>query len=161
MQKMRRIVCLICCALMLEGCTARELQDRIFPQAMELELRGDGTLEGGFGEFLVSGENVAQICKNYQDNIDKYLDLGHIKAIVFGKRLLANHDAARQVLDELDRMPLISRNCIVFTRDYASGESYLKELTDSGKEPGEFLCDLYENNPARAETSAVTLGDMV
>lgn len=152
-------VCVVC-TFLLNGCAARELEDRIFAQAMEIDYRG-GKLIGGFGEFCASGNSVEEICENYQDRLDKYLDLGHIQAIVFGEELLANPQKAREILLELEQMPVISRNSLVFLHDYQDGESYLKELADQGKIPGEYLCDRYRNTPHKESSQAVTLGEML
>lgn len=145
-------------ALLLCGCSARELEDRLFAQAMELNLDGDG-LVGGFGDFLVQGDTVEEIRENYQGHLDKYLDLGHIKAIVLGRALLDDGEKLREVLLELEQMPVISSSSLVFSYAYPARESYLEKLKEHGREPGEYLSDLYENNPLHAE--AVTLGDML
>lgn len=142
------------------GCSARELEDRTFPQAMEITLRGD-TLYGGFGNDIVSGESLAQICENYQERLDDYLDLGHIKAIVLGKALLADREKMQSVLLELEQMPIISRNSLVFTYEYQAGESYLKKLDTGEKSAGQYLCDMYRNNPYQAKNRAVTLSELL
>lgn len=146
------------CAAALCGCSARELEDRIFVQAMELDYR-NGTLVGGFGDFLAEGDDVEEIRADYQDELDKYLDLGHVRAIVLGEALCANSQKLREVLLELEQMPMISRNSLVFSHDYTEGESYLKELADEGRVPGEYLCDRYRNTPHRE--AAETLGELL
>lgn len=150
----------ISCALLFTGCAARELEDRIFAQAMEIDYR-DGMLTGGFGDFLAGGNSIGEIRENYQDRLDKYLDLGHVQAIVFGEELFADPEKAREVLLELEQMPVISRNSLVFLHDYRDGESYLKELADQGKVPGEYLCDRYRNTPHKESSAAITLGELL
>ena len=148
------------CLLLLSGCTGRELEDREFVEAMELNMQEE-ELVGGFGGALVSGSTVEEIRKSYQNHMDVYLDLGHIKAIVLGKELLKNKEKMRSVLLELEQMPMISRNSLVFTHNYDSGESYLVTLARQGKIPGEYLCDTYHNNPYHTEDEVVSLGDLL
>lgn len=151
------LMCAVCAAALC-GCAARELEDRIFAQAMELDWRG-GTLTGGFGDFLVEGDSVDEIRANYQNELDKYLDLGHIKAIVLGKNLCMAPDELREVLLDLEQMPVISRNSLVFLHTYRDEESYLKTLSDEGRVPGEYLSDRYRNTPH--SEPAETLGEML
>ncbi len=151
------LVCAVCAAALC-GCAAHELEDRIFAQAMELDWR-DGVLTGGFGDFLTEGNSVKEVRENYQDKLDKYLDLGHVQAIVLGEALCANDEKLREVLLELEQMPVIYRNSLVFRHDYRDDESYLKELADEGKVPGEYLCDRYRNTPH--SKPAETLGELL
>lgn len=146
--------------LMLCGCTAREMEDREFVQVMELDLRG-GRLAGGFGKFMVEGETVKEIQKAYQSEVEGYLDLGHIKAIVLGQELLDHKERLRDVLLELEQMPLISRNSLVFSHVYEGEESYLAKLTEQGKEPVAYLCDRFHNNPYRSDTEIPSLGEFI
>lgn len=142
------------------GSAGRELEERVYPQALELDLR-DGMLEGGFGEELVRGDSLAEICEEYQNRLSDYLDLGHIKAIVFGKALQSEKERMREVLLELEQMPLISRNSLVFVHEYQAGESYLKTLAQKEKNVGQYLCDLYRNNPYRAPQEKMTLARLL
>lgn len=157
-KKLAKGAAVILCVLFFTGCASREMEDRAFALAMELNLKGE-TLEGGFGNFLVEGQSVAEIQEAYQKQMDKFLDLGHLKAIVLGKTLLEDGERMREVLLELEQMPPVSRSCLVFSHDYAGGESYLNELKESGREPGEYLSDRYQNNPY--DTEVQTLGDLL
>lgn len=146
--------------LMLTGCAARELEDRAFVQAMELDLQ-EGVLTGGFGRFTVQGEDLEDICKAYQDRLDRYLDLGHIRAIVLGEELLNDTERLQTLLLEMEQTPMLSRNSLVFSHAYEKGESYLARLEEDGEEPGEYLCDKVQNNPYYPAAEAVSLGDML
>ncbi len=148
------------CILFLSGCTARELEDRAFPQAIELELSGN-ELIGGFGRKLVRGTTVEALKKETQMGMDKYLDLGHVKVIVLGERLLADKKRAEVVMRELEQMPSISGNCLVLPHSYEEEESYLKKLEEMGKNPGEYLSDLEKNNPYQKSSSAKTLAELL
>lgn len=155
----KTVIMTVCC-LFLCGCTARELEDRSFPLAMELELM-EGKLYGGFGDDLVVAENVEEIKKEVQQNLDKYLDLGHVKVIVMGKNLLAEKEKAEEIMRELEQMPAISGNCMIFSHEYKNPESYLKKLEEAGKNPGEYLSDLEKNNPYRKSSSTKTLAELL
>lgn len=160
MRRVKKISVCLACLLLLCGCAARELEDRRFAEAIELDLR-EGELWGGFGGRLVSGESVKEICRAYQESMDQYLDLGHIKAIVLGERLTQDEEKMRAVLLELEQMPVISRSSLVFTHRYEGDESYLEMLEKEGKTPGEYLLDRYQNNPYRTKDETVSLGDLL
>lgn len=150
---------LLCCVF-LWGCTARELEEREFVQAMEVELSGKELL-GGFGGELVRGENVEELKKETQMKMDKYLDLGHVKVIVMGKKLLADRKRTESVIQELMQMPAVSGNCMVLAHTYKEEESYLKKLEEAGKNPGEYLSDLEKNNPYKKSSSVKKLAELL
>ncbi len=160
MQTRKKAVTALLCAVLLCGCAGRELEDRTFAEAMELDLR-DGELWGGFGGPLVKGASVEEIQKTSQEHMDTCLELGHVKAIVLGKSLTEDAAWMQKVLLELEQMPVISRNSLVFRHDYEREESYLESLKKQGKTPGEYLLDRYENNPYRAEEEMTSLGDLL
>ncbi len=145
---------------LLPGCGARELEDREFVQAMEMELQ-DGKLVGGFGGFLVEADSVEGLQRAYQDQISRFLDLGHVKALVLGKKLLGDEKALAQVMAEMSEKPVFARNILVLSYDYEEGESYLGRLEEKGIIPGEYLSDLYKNNPYKKQNSTATLGDLM
>lgn len=145
--------------LFMSGCRARELEDRAIPQAFEIKLE-DNMLAGGFGEYMPQGSTVQELILENQNRMDRYLDLGHIKAIVLGKSLFEEKDRLHQVLRELEEQPLIARSSRIFIYDYREEESYLKQIAEMGKEPGKYLCDLYKNNPFRS-SSAFTLEELL
>lgn len=157
MQK-KKILMVLLLGLLLTGCKARELNDREFVQAMELEWNGE-RLTGGFGTFLVEGNSVQEIQREYQDRLDKYLDLGHMKVLILGKQLMKDGEKLQQVLEELERKPLLARNILVLSYDYEEGESCLKLLEEKGVIPGEYISNLYKNNPDKKSTA--TLGELL
>lgn len=155
----KRLTAVILVMMMLGGCRARELEDRKFVQAFELDFR-EGRLAGGFGEYMIEGDTVEEIIRLYQNRMDRYLDIGHIKVIVLGKELFQEKKYLKQTLEELEKQPLIARNSRIFIYDYGDEDSYLKQITDEGKEPGVYLCDLYRNNPYRS-SSTLTLEELL
>lgn len=146
--------------LLLNGCQARELEDRSFVQAMEIDLR-DGRLVGGFGEFLVEADTVEELQREYQNRIAKYLDLGHVKALVLGENLLKDQKRLGEVLEELREKPILARNILVLSCRYEDGESCLMKMEEKGIIAGEYLSDLYSNNPWKKQESTATLGDLM
>lgn len=146
-------------AFLLTGCKARELEDRAFVQALELDLQ-NGKLTGGFGEYMLTGDSLTEIIMANQNRMDRYLDMGHVKTIVFGRSLFEAKERLVQVLGEIEDQPLIARSSRIFIYDYKNGESYLKQIAETGKEPGRYLCDLYDNNPYRS-SSVMTLEELL
>ena len=158
MQKAKKIISVFLCVLLLNGCQDRQLEDREFVQAMELEWDGE-ELFGGFGKFLVEGDNVEEIKREYQDELDKYLDLGHVKVLILGEKLMGNERQLKKVLKEMEEMPVFARNILVLSHKYESERSYLKQLEDKGIVPGEYISNLYKNNPDKKSTT--TLGELI
>lgn len=146
--------------LFLNGCTARELNDREFVQAMELDYR-DGKLAGGFGEFMVEGETIGEVQKYYQDRINHYLDLGHVKVLILGEDLLKKTDMMNRILGELKEKPILAGNILVFSYGYEDDESCLYRMEEKGIVPGEYLSNLYKNNPNKKHRVTATLGELM
>lgn len=158
MQKTKRIIIGFLLLWMLTGCRARQLEDRDFVQAMELEWDGE-ELYGGFGKFTADGDSVKEVIRDYQEEVDKYLDLGHVKVLILGEQLMGNEKKLKQVLHELEEMPILARNILVLSYDYQGEESCLKKLEEKGIAPGDYISNLYKNNPDRSET--LTLGELI
>lgn len=159
----RRIGTGLCAAafvLLLNGCAVRELEDREFVQAMEIDWNGE-QLTGGFGQFLVEADTVDEIQREYQNRIDKYLDLGHVKVLILGEALMQEQEKLQQVLRELEEKPILARNILVLSYDYESGESCLKKMEEKGIAPGEYISNLYKNNPYKKQNPTATLGELL
>lgn len=157
MQKIRILTLVCVCILLLNGCRARQLEEREFVQAMELEWNGE-TLFGGFSRFCVQGQSVDEIREMYQEHIEKYLDLGHVKVLILGKRLMNNQVVLERVLREMEEMPVFARNILVLSYEYETEHSVLQKMEEKGIVPGESISNLYKNNPRRKST--VTLGEL-
>lgn len=158
MQKIRILVWVCACVVLMNGCQARQLEEREFVQAMELEWNGE-TLFGGFGRFCVQGQSLDEIRETYQEDIEKYLDLGHVKVLILGKRLMNNRVMLERVLREMERMPVFARNILVLSYEYETEHSVLKKMEEKGIVPGEYISNLYKNNPRRKST--VTLSELI
>lgn len=159
-KKVRLIPVIPAILLLLTGCSARELEDREFVEAMEIEWNGE-TLMGGFGSFLVEGNSVEELQKQYQNRIPEYLDLGHVKVLILGSRLLSDREVLKEVLTELEKKPVLARNILVLSHEYQNNESFLEEMKEKGIVPGEYLSDLYKNNPDKRQNSTATLGELL
>lgn len=160
LQKIAAGIFLIAAIMLLPSCGARELEDREFVQAMEIDLQ-DEKLVGGFGGFLVEADTVEGIQRSYQDQIERFLDLGHVKVLVLGKNLIKEEERLRQVMEELALKPALARNILVLSYHYEDGKSYLNKLEEKGVVPGEYLSNLYKNNPYKKQESTATLGDLM
>lgn len=147
-------------AVLLTGCGARDLEDREFVQAIEINLQ-DGKLSGGFGGFLVEADTVEGLQEEYQNQIDKFLDLGHVKVMVLGDNLIEDEERLKMVMEELSGKAVLARNILVFSHEYEDGKSYLGKLEEKGIVPGEYLSNLYKNNPYKKQDSTATLGDLM
>lgn len=159
-KKVRLIPVIPAILLLLTGCSARELEDREFVEAMEIEWNGE-TLMGGFGSFLVEGNSVEELQKQYQNRIPEYLDLGHVKVLILGNKLLSDEEKLKEVLTDLEKKPVLARNILVLSHEYQREESFLKELEEKGIVPGEYLSDLYKNNPCQKQNSTATMGELM
>lgn len=176
---MRKIVMLfLAAALFLTGCTKVELENRDFPTAAivlwnegELEvfyaipdLKGE---EGGEQKeesqeaILTTGDTMEEIEKSFQYQSDKYLDMSHLKAVVFGEELMGQKEIFYEVLRYFEQNPVFARNMLVFS----CKESEKKEILDMDLEEdtsfGFYLENLYKNNPDIGKEKEITLGDLL
>ncbi|MDO4521638.1 MAG: hypothetical protein Q4B57_00680 [Eubacteriales bacterium] len=146
--------------LLLTGCSARDLEDRTFPQAMEVELV-EQELQGGFGEHTVRGSSLQELIERYQAESDKYVDLGHVKVLVLGTQLLGQKAQLQSLMEEMNAQPILARNILVVSYKFADEKSCLKKLEEKGIVPGEYLSDLYKNNPQYKKHATATLAEVI
>lgn len=96
--------------------------------------------------------------EKFDENQEKYLDMGHIKTVILGKRILKNKDTLDELLGYLEEKPSVGANIYVFACDDVNR---LMSLDSTGTESlGDYLKGILENNLEEKGKNAVTLQDL-
>lgn len=120
------------------GGGSRELEDRSFPTALAAENKDLGAAEA-----------------ERQEMSSRYIDYGHVKAVVLSERAARDGESLRGILTWLESEPVFARSLLVFTGDGSALEQ-VKEDEKSGL----ILEDLIKNQPQRRMLS-VSLKDVL
>lgn len=137
MRHLFRIALILAVAMLLMGCSGRELEDRDFPSVL-----------------LISTEGVEG---SQQKENSKYLDYSHTKAVIFEEPLFQEPEQLEQAVEYLKENPEFARNMLIFAGD----SEVLKLAEEKNSEIGNELQDYYKNQPRDQQVSAVTLADLI
>lgn len=109
-------------------------------------------------ELSYRAKSLEEIEKQYRSSQEKFLDLGHIKAIFLGKGLLEREGKLEELLLYLQEQPMIGQNAAVFVcENSAELKKVSKELPES---LGTYITEIYENFPSEKQRKPVTLGEV-
>ncbi|MDD7739855.1 MAG: hypothetical protein SOT28_08350 [Fusicatenibacter sp.] len=181
--KRKKIGCLsLVLVLILTGCGGVEPEKKAYPLAVSYdyydgkyeviygmadlpvltgqEKSGEGTgreeSSGGEGSCFRAG-SLEEIRTVYDFTQEYQLDLGHVQAVIFGKRLLSVEKQMEKVLTELEQNRELQGQVFVFA---AEEPKKLMALNGSSEDSvGNYLTGLYENRETR-EKEPVTLSDL-
>ena len=123
--------CCVLCGFLLAGCTARDLEERRFPMALELSSAGEElVLSCAWAEnsqknneveeadqpdiTRVTAQTVQEALQKVQSLQDKYVDYSQVKAIVWHDSLPEQSALGKQALAWLEETPELARNILVF-----------------------------------------------
>lgn len=176
-RKVSSMIVFFCLPFLLSGCQTKELEERSFPLAVSMELEndqlsvtyalnqsagGERDQKGGVGEenIFLKGKDFQEVEQLYYHRYDHYLDLGHLKAIVFGKNLIRNKERFTQLLDYLEEHEVVARNVLVFISE-ENPQEILKENGKSVPSIGLYLDQMYRNNPYLPQKNSVTIGEVL
>ena len=135
---MKKLTLLVVC-LLLTGCTKRELEDRKFPSLL-----------------VAKSAHIEQVQEEEQKENSRYIDYGHVKAVILSKEVAKAPESLKEVLLFLEKNPAFARNIMIF----AGNEAVLKE-TDQNDEWGDYLEDIYKNKPRDSTLQETILNDML
>ncbi len=179
---MKKILCLwiVCLASIfsLTGCSNVELENRDFPTAVAVfweegklevfyaipDLKGEsGSEEKQETQeaVLTKGDTMEEIETSFQYQSDKYLDLSHVKAVIFGKELMRQKEKFGETLQYFEQSPVFARNMLVFSCEEKDKDDILKTALQGDVSLGFYLENLYKNNPDVGKEEEVTLGDLL
>ena len=105
-----------------------------------------------------TGSDGAQIHTAYEATREQYLDIGHVKAIIFGTSLRENRERLREVLTGMESESSLGNSLCIFTTDSLSELSQAVE--EQGISLGDFLTGLYENRTDSSAQTPVRLADL-
>lgn len=162
------------------GCAAIEPEKRAYPLAFSVDYREDAyeviyataNLAGSTGQskqeggqqsegrqpLTFSGTDFAQIQQRYDESQEYYLDLGHVQAILFSRRLLHRPEEYEDTLLYLQSQEILGQNARVFVCDEPAEVIAAAEST--GTSFGEFISGMYENRPEQDKPRALELGEL-
>ena len=167
------LVLLVFC---LAGCAGIEPEKRRFPLAMGVDWAdgqfrvyygmpdlpastGQGKQEEGGDPSVLAffGSSFEQIQEAYDRSQDKYLDSGHLEALILGSGVRQG-EPLEALLDYLREGALIGEDMYVFEGENVDN---LMNLNQSlGTSLGEYLTGIYENRPAKKKREGVTLKEV-
>lgn len=135
------------------GIDFTEGQYRIFLEMASLQEESGQSKEGP-GEameqgniLLIEGNTKEEILDEYNMTQEKYLDIGHLKAIVFSQNVTGQTEIMREILDGLEAEEMVGNSPYAFwTEDM---ELLMRTSGNQVESLGDFLAGLYEN---RAES---------
>jgi len=167
--------------IFLVGCQLKELEEREFPLTVSFDLSNQEEIESIFtfsdvamvtqSDMSIEREEIDQLPKltgKTMDDIlelhyrssEKYLDLGHVQAIILGKALITNQDTFKEILLYLESNEVFARNVLLFIADKSTDE-VMKVNGVSVDSLGAYLGEIYKNNPYLDKKESVTLGDLL
>ncbi|MCI9517574.1 MAG: hypothetical protein HFI80_11540 [Lachnospiraceae bacterium] len=123
---MKRVVIVLGLCTLLGGCGRRELEDRRFPTVL--------TAETG---------NIKAQEEERQAQDSKYIDYGHVKAVILSRETAENGQMLREILSYLENNPVFARNILIYVGDEETLEAAKKKEEDTGI----YLEDLAKNQP--------------
>lgn len=171
--------------LLLTGCTARELEDRIFPMALELQLEGEEIVMtyawNGSGKAenkdeenksgtdsaepknqgnltVFRGFGLSDIWQQVEEYSDRYIDYSHVKALILDEKISGNPKLEQEFYEWLAGEPAFAASLIIYPRE-KSGITLEDAEQRSEGEIGTYFENLYQNNQKYRETAA-TLGEV-
>lgn len=171
----------ICSMVLLGGCQVKGLEERMFPLAVSFDLseeemieviftfsdvamvtQSDKRIESEEANQLskLTGEAIEDILELHYRSSDKYLDLGHVQAIIFGKDLISNQNKFKKVLQYLESNEVFARNVLLFIAE-ASVDEIMKVNGVTVDSLGDYLGQIYRDNPYLDKDESVTLGDLL
>ena len=152
--------------LLLGGCTARELEERLFPAAFEIRENEEKVrisfawYEGNGPEDALTsleGDSLEDVLGKVEGYGEKYMDYSHVKAIILDEGLLEKKERREELLTWLANDPAFSANLILYPME-ESGLTLKKAQERSGGEAGAYLENLYENSEVLG-SRGITLGE--
>ena len=169
---------LLCFSLILLSGCGISLEDRVFPLSMGVEyenghyqvvygipqlskVTGQSKEGGESGEkqaLVYEGLTLQDAQERFNENQENYLDMGHIKALILGEKLLADREAMAGLLGFLEENPAVAGNIYVFAaEDMEEVMSLDGQETDS---LGDYLTGILENTLEKKEKQAAVLQDL-
>lgn len=122
---------------------------RIFLEMASLQEESGQGKEGSDAQveqgniLMIDGVTKEEILEEYNRTQEKYLDIGHLKAIVFSKNVTEQPEKMKEVLAGLEKEEMVGNSPYAFwTKDM---ELLMRTSGEKVESLGDFLAGLYEN----------------
>ncbi len=159
--------------LFLGGCAGVEPEERMYALALGIDAAPEGFAvtygtpnmskatgqekpdENGREVLTIKGGTFEEIQERYGRSQEKFMDMGHLEAIIIGSDLIAD-GRWEDVLSYLKKQPFVGEDIYVFQAENA--EEILKWNGGQGSSVGEYLRGLLENDfSGKRKKKGVTL----
>lgn len=148
----------LCLCLLFGGCGV-EPEKRTYPLALGVQADGEEISliyampdlpqstgqekpDEGAQVLQIRGKTFEEIEERYNRTQEKYLDMGHLQALILGDEVLSG-TYWQELLDYLEQEPFVGENVYVFSA--ADVEGTLAWKGEQGSSVGEYLVGMYEN----------------
>lgn len=167
---------LSCITVLFTGCAGTEPEERMYPLAIAVQetenglqvsygmpdlqkMTGQEKEEEGTATSILTivGGDFDEIEKHYQESQDKYLDLGHLKAILISKTMTEKENW-KKLFHYLKTEKMVGEDIYVFEAD--DPEQILRWQETSGVSVGEYLTAILEKDKNEKIPSSVTLREV-
>ena len=135
----------------------QKVEKRLILDDISFEVKQSAETQPG-NELYFTGSDGAQIHTAYEATREQYLDIGHVKAVIFGTSLRENRERLREVLMGMESESSLGNSLCIFTTDSLSELSQAVE--EQGISLGDFLTGLYENRTNSSAQAPVKLADL-
>lgn len=164
--------------LSVSGCQAVEPEKRAYPLVvgidwkeesyqvwMDLASLGKDTgqeKQGGEGQntqiLCFTGKNQEEILHAYEISQERYLDIGHVKAVLLGEGLIRQQEQLGKVLDGMEKENILGNSAYVF--ETSTLEAVMETDGKEVESLGEFLSGMYENRTGEEKREPVRMADL-
>lgn len=175
-RKKKTAAAVLSITLFLSGCAGVEPEKRMYPLALGVDTldgnfavtygmpdlpqaTGQGKDEegGSVSALTVRGGDFQEIEKAYDRSQEKYLDMGHLQVLIFGKEILRD-GRWRELLDYLEEEPFVGENVYVFQAE--NPQNVIEWKGGNGTSAGEYLKGMLENRTSGRQKKGVTLREV-
>lgn len=181
-KRIRRLikgVLLLCPLSLLTACQVVEPEKRAYPQVigidwqeqqaydiwMHLAVLTEDTGQGKESsetqpgnDLYFSGATTEAIMADYEASREQYLDIGHVKAVIFEEGLWEKEEILIPVLKKMEEESSLGNSPCVFVTEHVS--ELARTVQEQKISLGDFLTGFYENRTDDAQGTPVKLADL-
>ena len=176
-RRLSECAALCAAALFLWGCAGVEPEKRAYPLAVSVDyINGEYEVVYGMANLpadtgqgkdpqaggaeqnagtVFRGKDLKEIQKLYDASQEYDLDLGHVQAVVLGKRLLSSEDASSYIFQYMEDNTVLGKSAYLFQTEDPDALMKLNGTTVDSL--GDYLTGLYENRTGIQTERPLTL----
>lgn len=171
---MKRVFILFILSVLLTGCSkTTDIEDRNYAMVLGLD-EVDGKLLATYSfadlgkiaeskgarpqgvSLSIQGRSLKAVEETYQSFQDKKLELGHLKAVILGKKLVENEHLKNSILWELENNEEYPKTILVYTTK-ETAKDFIQVEEEIQASLGDYLNNMFYNNLAKGQKRPITL----